>query len=361
MRYGMFSKIAVAALFASGFVLFVQDASAQSSASDSPGLANNLVSGQTTAAASSQVTGLVGNAVSNAISPPPTLAAGNVPTGTSAGDSDGIVSLNSRNVTGRSAGNESDMGVWIQGAYTWVENDDTGGEFDGNVVNVIVGGDYQIQDNLLVGMSVGYEDLDVDTTFNNGTFEGQGIGVTPYLGISISDRWAVQVMGGYTAVEYDTTRNSGAITGSFDADRYFGMVGVSGSYFVSDSIAVSPNVSVMQVREIQDAYTDSSGSAVGESAVDLGRMSAGATVSYVGQMASPYVRVLGEYDYLQEDAVDLGGGNFSSNDDMGLNVSLGANLHITDSLTGTFEGTSGAEFRENLDLYTVSGRLRYEW
>ena len=66
---------------------------------------------------------------------------------------------------------------------------------------------------------------------------------------------------------------------------------------------------------MQDAFTDSAGTAVPDASIDLGRVSFGGTITYLAGTVSPYLRVLGEYDYKKEDAVDLGNGVISSNDD----------------------------------------------
>jgi hypothetical protein len=263
--------------------------------------------------------------------------------------------------TGVSAGNAPKSGFWVQGGYTTVEGDDTGGEFDGDVMNFLVGADFKPNSNSVVGVAIGYEDLDIDTTFNNGTFEGSGFGITPYFGLSLSPSVSVQVLGGWTSVEYDTTRNSGAITSSFDADRIFGSASITGNVMLSKDLNLAPKATVLYVSEDQDASTDSSGVAVAATTLDLGRISFGGTLSYMGDKASPYVRVMGEYDYEKEDAVDLGNGAFSSNDDTGINGAIGVNLNLGNGVNGNLEVSSASILRDNLDVYTYTGRIRYNW
>lgn len=329
-------------------------AAAQSSASDSQSLANNLVTQQSTSAASAQVAGLVGAAVSNVISPAP------APAGAPAVSHNGGQYFDSRQL-GLAAGQNPKAGFWVQGAITFVDGDDTGGAFDGDVFNIIAGLDYKIKKDTVLGVSVGYEDLDLDTAFNNGTFKGEGFGVTPYFGMALGDSMSLQVLAGWTTIDYDTTRNSGAVTSSFDANRYFGSASLGGNFKLSDKFALAPKVSILQLAEVQDSFIDSAGNATAESTIDLGRVSFGGTLSYLGQKVTPYVRLLGEYDYIKEDAVELGGGNFSSDDALGLNASAGMKIDFGNGLSGTVEGTSAALLRENLDVYTVTGRLRYTW
>lgn len=353
-----FTKI-LSVLASAAFALtFSQTASAQSSAADSQEIANNLVTQQSAGAASAQVAGLVGTAVSAAIAPPPPPG-GVAPAVSDAGSSTQF--FNSRQL-GVAAGNvPKGLGVWVQAGYTSMDGDDTGGEFDGDVINFLAGVDYKVNAKTVVGVAIGYEDLDIDTSFNNGTFEGQGYGVTPYIGFAINDKWSIQALLGYTAVEYDTASNFGAITSSFDADRYYGSATIAGSYKVTNKVHLAPKASVLWLTEDQDGFTDSAGNVVGDTTIDLGRLSAGGTISYLAGKVTPFVRLLGEYDFVKEDAVALGNGNFSSDDEFGLNATVGLNLDMGNGWSGNIEGTASTLFRENLDVYSVSGRLRYQW
>jgi hypothetical protein len=335
-----------------------QTASAQSSAADSQEVANNLVTQQSAGAASAQVAGLVGSAVSAAIAPPPPPG-GIAPVTSYKGD--GTQFFNSRQLGVAAGSAPKGLGVWVQGGYTSMDGDDTGGEFDGNVLNFLAGIDYKVGKKAVVGVAIGFEDLDIDTSFNNGTFEGTGYGITPYLGVAINDRWSVQLLAGWTTVEYDTTSNFGAITSSFDADRLYGAATVSGSFKVTNKIHLSPKASVLYLTEDQDGFTDSAGTVSAGSTIDLGRVSAGGTISYLAGKVTPFVRILGEYDFVKEDSVALGNGNFSSDDKAGLNATLGLNMNFANGWSGNVEGTAATLLRENLDVYTVSGRLRYQW
>jgi hypothetical protein len=334
-----------------------QTASAQSTASDSLGLANNLVTQTTAAAASTQVAGIVGTAVAAAIAPP----VGAPPVVSQNGYDGKITSYFNSRQTGVSAGNAPKSGFWVQGGYTSVEGTDTGGEFDGDVMNFLVGADFKPNSKSVVGVAIGYEDLDIDTTFNNGTFTGSGFGITPYFGLTLSPSVSVQVLAGWSSIEYDATRNTGAITSSFDADRVFGSASLTGNVMLSKNLNLAPKATILYVSEDQDSTTDSSGVAVASQSLDLGRISFGGTLSYMGDKAAPYVRVMGEYDYQIEDAVDLGNGNFSSNDDTGIAGAVGVNLSLGNGLYGNLEVSSSSILRDNLDVYTYTGRIRYNW
>jgi hypothetical protein len=357
----MINQVKFLAALVSAVFLFgmMQTASAQSTAQNDQGVANNLVTQSTASAASAQVAGLVGTAVSSAVAPPP-VAPGVPSTPTTTSFKGSPISFNSRQ-TGVSAGNAPKAGFWAQGGFTFVEGDDTGGEFDGDVINLLAGVDYKVNPKTVIGIAIGYEDLDIDTDFNNGTFEGQGFGITPYLGMTLSPQWSFQALGGWTSVEYDTTRNNGAISSSFDAERLFGSASLVGNFKITDKVVAAPKLSIMHLAEDQDGTTDTAGNVTTGETIDLGRASFGGTLSYLAGSVSPFIRILGEYDYAKEDAVNLGNGNFSSDDKFGINATVGLNMNFGNGVNGNVEATSATLLRDNLDVYTVSGRIRYTW
>lgn len=334
---------------------------AQSSVSDDQGQSNNLVTTSVTPTVSSTTVAQISTGISNAISlPSPSggFGAPSVQTGNA-----GTMLLNTRAIAGEgeAAGNDTPkMGVWVQMANTWVDGSDPGGEFDGDAQNITAGFDYKASDRAVVGVAVGYEIVDVDTKFNNGTFEGDGVTITPYVGFNLNKTWTLSALVSYGMIEYDTSSNNGGTTGSFDATRLMGSAAVEGNIY-RDRLRFSPKVSVMYLSEDQDGYTDSRGTAVSSSTIDLGRAAAGATLGYQFNVVEPYVRAMLEYDLSKEDPVNLGGGRFSSDDEFGLNASLGANFGIANNLTGNIEGNASTIGRENLDVYTISGRLRYQF
>ncbi|MDD9918576.1 MAG: autotransporter domain-containing protein, partial [Rhodospirillaceae bacterium] len=174
-------------------------------------------------------------------------------------------------------------------------------------------------------------------------------------------QWSIQVLGGWTNVEYDTTRNNGAISSSFDATRIFGSAAIVGNIKLTNKLVAAPKLAILHLAEDQDGTTDSAGNVTTGETIDLGRISFGGTLSYLAGGVSPFIRVLGEYDYAKEDAVNLGNGNFSSDDEFGINATVGLNMNFGNGVTGNVEATSATLLRDNLDVYTVSGRIRYTW
>ena len=148
---------------------------------------------------------------------------------------------------------------------------------------------------------------------------------------------------------------------SFDATRLFGSASLVGNFKINDKVVAAPKLSILHLAEDQDGTTDTAGNVTTGETIDIGRVSFGGTLSYLAGSVSPFIRILGEYDYAKEDAVNLGNGNFSSDDEFGINATVGLNMNLGNGVSGNVEATSATLLRDNLDVYTMSGRIRYTW
>lgn len=350
-------RIKILALAAAS-VMFTGNAFAASSVSDSQAVANNLVTAVATPAASTATASIIASGIASAIAPPPPVIG--VPIG-SAGGVNKTAYFDSRALSGVAAGGMAKKaGMWVQGGYTTIDNGDAGGEFDGDVQNLVAGFDYKVNDKAVVGVAIAYENVDITTTFNTGTFKGKGYTVSPYAGLVLGNGAVIDGMIGMSKLNYDTTNTNRTITGSFDATRYMGAVNVSKA-FRTKKLTLTPKAGILQVREKQDAFTDSAGTASASSTINLGRASLGGTVAVSAGKFTPYLRAMAEYDYKKGAAADLGNGRTASNDKFGINAAIGVNAQLNDKLTLNVEGTSAANMRDNLDIYGVTGRLRYNF
>jgi len=339
-------------------VLLAGNAFAASSVSDSQSIANNLVTSAATPAASAATASIIASGVASAIAPPPPVV------GVPVGSTDGVnktAYFDSRALSGVAAGGSmKKAGMWVQGGYTTIDNGDVGGEFDGNVTNLVAGFDFKPNDKAVVGVAIAYENVDITTTFNTGTFKGKGYTVSPYGGLVLGNGAVIDGMIGVSKINYDTTNTNRTITGSFDATRYMGSLNVSKA-FKTSKLTLTPKAGILQVREKQDGFTDSAGTTSASSTINLGRASFGGTVAVSAGKFTPYLRAMAEYDYKKGAAADLGNGRVASNDKFGVNAAIGINANINDKLSINIEGTSAANMRDNLDIYGVTGRLRYNF
>lgn len=257
---------------------------------------------------------------------------------------------------GRAAGaGDKKFGAWVQGAYSSVENSQIGAQFDGSVYNGLIGLDYSVSDRAVVGLALGYETADIDTSFNRGKIESNGFTVSPYVGFALNNTWSVSLLGGYSWLTYDVTRNTN-VTASYDAERWFTAASLDGNYGFG-RVSVRPTVGVLYLEEKGDAFRDSSGSQSLESKSKLGRITAGATVGYAFAKVMPYVKLIGEYDFEKNPATDLGNGSFSHVEDFGGKVGAGLQFFASNSVSGNIETSYNSLGREDMDVWSTSARL----
>jgi hypothetical protein len=267
--------------------------------------------------------------------------------------------LNSRD-TGRNAGAaDKPFGVWIQGAHTWIDNGQVGASADGTAANLVTGLDYKLTDRLVIGVAGVYETVDVDTNTINGrgNVQNEGFGLSPYLGYQLTPRWTATLSGSYNWLSYDTKRTNNTISGSYDATRWTVNAGLGGIYSAG-RFRMLPEVGVLYLEEKADAFTESNGQANASNTIKLGRLSAGGKVGYAMNTMMPYFKLIGEYDFEHPDALAIGNGTFTNDDDTGGKVGLGVDFFSAGPFSGNLEGSYDSLGRTDLDVWTISGRLR---
>ena len=309
--------------------------------------------------ASTQTAGLVSGRVSSALSG----TTGNV----------NLASNGFSASTGMSAGNmDGKLGLWASGSWSDVEDDNTATAFEGDIMTGLAGVDYEVAPGVVLGLAAGYEDVDIDTTYNGfgankGEIDGEGWTVAPYLGVSFSDRVKMDLTAGYSDVEYDTVRfdpNTGnRITGSTDADRYFVSAGLSSTYDLQNNWSITTRGSAFYAYEDKDAFTETEagGATINQASVDneLGQLLLDTRFAYEYQMVQPYILVGLEYDFVKDDT-PVAAGQSVSDDDFGAKLGAGINLINMGNVTAGIEAYT-VEFREDYNEYTVNGGLRIKF
>lgn len=254
------------------------------------------------------------------------------------------------------------LGLWVNGAATFLDNDADGGQYSGHVLSLAGGADYLITDGLLVGLSLGYERGDIDTSFNAGDLVSNGFTAAPYVGWQPIPELVLDASVGVTLLDYEIERAGNTIEGDFDATRGFAAINATG-IFRFDRLRLSPLGGVLYFRERQDGYTDSAGTIVDEQTVDLGRLTAGVEAGYGFALSEastlePYARVEGEFDFIQADEVTLTTGEKFRPGRYGGSVAGGLNLISGPDLTGNVEASYDGIGRGSYDSVTVQGTLR---
>ncbi|MBT5107129.1 MAG: autotransporter outer membrane beta-barrel domain-containing protein [Rhodospirillaceae bacterium] len=259
---------------------------------------------------------------------------------------------------GSSAGaKEKKMGVWILGAYSDIENDNVNTAFDGDIVNVVGGVDYRFTNKIIGGVAVSFEKTDLDTTFNLGTFEQDGVGVMPYVAFILNKNISADLNVGYTDLDIDTTRTSaGAIsTASYSGDRTTAGANLNFNKAVK-KWSLGASVGFLYIKEETDAFTESNGTAVAANEISIGQGRASGRLGYNMGKVQPYVNVRYENEFWAPSDATING-TLVETDTSGFVITGGLDFTLSDKVSGGVAFSSYQE-RDDLDLYSISGRVR---
>ena len=254
---------------------------------------------------------------------------------------------------------DTPFAIWLNGGISFIDVDPIGFKSEGDVYNISAGVDKMLSDNLILGLSVGYEESDFDIN-DNDQLESDGYTVAPYVGLEITEGVLLSLQAGYASLNYDV--ETGGATGDFDSDRFFGSADVAG-VFTNGPWRLSPGMNILYLEEEQEDYTLSSGVDVNGDDITLGRASLGGEIGYLIEGAGqtrvePYVLARAEWDFDEQDNVELGGGQEYRPDDFGGVIGGGLNVVSTNFLQGNLQATYNSIGRDDTDNYSIRATLR---
>lgn len=162
---------------------------------------------------------------------------------------------------------QSSWNVWASGRYDYFDGD----SFDGGLGTVNAGVDYGFSENFLLGAVIGYGRADIDVGAT-GKLEARSYTLGTYFGAKLGGTVMADGFAAYTKSDYDVT--AGITTGQFDAIRLSTGINIYGSV-VMDGLTIQPGISFTYGSEKQDAYVDSTATAVASQTIKSGRLSIG--------------------------------------------------------------------------------------
>ena len=258
------------------------------------------------------------------------------------------------------------IGVWVQGSITHLDDYPTATKYDGNVITALVGVDKKFKDKFLVGLSLGYEDTDLSTTFNSGNLDGSAFIIAPYASLTLKKGFSVDSSLGYARVEYDQDRLESQTSEKFtvngvDANRYFGSLNLNANRKVKKA-NVGATLGVLYSNEKKDSFTETGTSgvtvAVSSQSTHVGQARFGVNAGINLGKFNPYAKVTGVYDF-SKSKVTVGASQVSpAQDDFGADFTVGVNLKAK-NFTGTVEGYT-SQFRTDWTEYGGTVRLRVD-
>ncbi|MBL1141224.1 MAG: autotransporter outer membrane beta-barrel domain-containing protein [Proteobacteria bacterium] len=265
-------------------------------------------------------------------------------------------------MTGLNAGDESTIpyGIWGNYSYTDYENDLSTTAFDGTSHSFMGGIDFGVLDNAVIGLALGFENSDIDTTFNNGNQNTDSFTIAPYFGAILDDVLSVDFNLGYSRVEYDQFRTFGTtrITSSPQADRWFSALNLNAIKFI-DRWVISGRVGTLFASSVVDSFTESNGVVVAENRTKVGTMSIAGEVAHGFNNYEPFLNLAYNYDFALED-ISTANNPQPENDKDDLLLTTGVRFFEKSGITGNLE-YSKRLLRDDFDEDRLSLTVRIDY
>ncbi len=164
-------------------------------------------------------------------------------------------------------------GLFLTGTYGETDRSTTRREpgFDADLIGFVVGADYRINRQTVVGAAINYQESDSDYDDRLGSLDNESIGILAYLGMVPTDNSYFDVRIGYAELDHENRRNIFADTTSpttitdvarSDYDGYRFTAGASAGYdWYAGPYSYGPRASLDYVYTDVDASVEKSGGA----------------------------------------------------------------------------------------------------
>lgn len=257
------------------------------------------------------------------------------------------------------------LGGFAEASYSHLRSKEAGGEYVGDVKNGVAGLDYKIQDNILLGVAVGYEMSNFATIYNRGWLDGKGVTIAPYMGIAFSN-FVLDITVGRSWLDYENLRGSNGIAyGAYDANREFVTSNLTATYGWQ-GLRLAPSVGVLFAREIANAYIDSRGAQQDEVTSSMGRASFGGEIGRPLDLTGvcvcrfePFLKAKLNYDFKHDGRVVLANGQLSAVNDMTGQLGGGFRVGFGRYLAAVIDGSYDTLGASDLEGWNVRGRVDF--
>lgn len=247
--------------------------------------------------------------------------------------------------------------LWGQGSYTNVDNKDSDSSFNGISWTYNLGVDYRLTERMYAGLSLGYTDTDLSTSYNNGTYDETNWSVSPYFVYMPSEQLKLSGLLGFSLGDIDQTRGSRLIDSSTDSQMWY--TNVNAAYTIKPTeklpLELSTKVNFLATYKSIDSYTDSDGQSFAKATSNTRQIKPGLEASYefnaYQTSYKPFVKSDFVYDFM----------DLTNNDKTAINVGGGLRVYSdTTGFSGALEGETQLA-RTNYREYSISGSAAYSF
>ena len=260
---------------------------------------------------------------------------------------------------------DSPFTVWGHGAKasdknTYYEGGSDDKRQGGDIWGYNLGLDYKVHERLFTGVSLGYTETDMTTTFNTGTYDEINYSVSPYAVYQPTDRATISLITGYSIGDIDRTRDTTAITSvTSDTESYMWFASVAGEYELQPlddyPFDIKASVSFLASKKTIKSYAESDGTQVEKASSNTREVKPGLEMAYridaQGTTLQPFVNAHYIYDFKD---------NINGDDNA---YNLGGGVRFSSGGKGIFGSIEGEKQlgRSNYHHYTFSGQIAYSF
>ncbi|ODN65567.1 autotransporter outer membrane beta-barrel domain-containing protein [Methylophaga muralis] len=251
--------------------------------------------------------------------------------------------------------------IWGHGSYTSFDNDYVSGandnRYDGDVWGYNVGLDYRLAENMTAGLSLGYNDTDLNTLFNDGSYQEKGWVVSPYAIYTPVSGLVISAQAGFGIGKIDITRDNNEVSGKTESDIWYASVNMSYRVIPIKSLSAvsfTPSLGFIAARKTVDGYTESDNTVVSGTTANTRQIRPAIEAAYdftptQNLTISPFLETSLIYDFT--DAIN--------NDKTAFTI--GGGVRLSDRLTGLNAALEGSYLAGQTDYtqYTIGGTVTY--
>ena len=183
--------------------------------------------------------------------------------------------------------------AWV--AYSQSKVGYTPMQANGTVDVGVVGVDYALSSNVILGVALSGDRTRVSTGFNGGSLNGNGYTISPYIGVALSRSLTLDATIGTGRTKQDLNVGGG-VTGSLTNRRTLGSVGLSYRHQGGGNWQFTGRGALLAVEDRLGAFTLSNGGLVADGTVSVTQMRLSGQAGYKMGAVTPYVGLTYVYD-----------------------------------------------------------------
>lgn len=249
------------------------------------------------------------------------------------------------------------LAFWTTGSLTQSQHHQTEVASKSDLDNIIIGFDTGVGNDWTFGVSLAWEDIDVNTTFNEGHMNSEGLTVSPYLAYILNERFYLSANIGYGIGEISQDRQFNITTVKSDTDyaRYIGNVNLNYQNTIEDRWNVLGYFGVLYAYDRQRDFVETDGTIIDTNVTRMGQFMLGTEVSYVYKQWEPFVNI--EFEW-EPHITSVSGVN---NDTKGANGGIGVRYYLKDEPLFAEIMLNVVGLRQKYEESTISANLRVQF